>query len=324
MCHHNFKLLKRIHCKHSLPHLTPITPNDFVLTLTHSLSSLSPPLSLSRKLYVDLVLSRSLKIQKPAVDAVTKVVTDLRLEGIVDQLVTGKVTSFLMSPSAVEKRLKNEMLNAENAGKEVSLKGAALQILESLVVTVVFEPEVYARATELALNQLFRGNSVFSQTKTVNSWTIPMVLERTGPSGGVGLQCLVTMEGEDDGVAFTLDDAKPLVIAFHTPDSLKARIGLQAVWSEYRGANTKKQRDAAIARGRRLVASVAVPDGARSILANKWLTDSSHRSMSGRFMSELHGLYESASGSQKDASKKPPIPPKQATPTQKKKKFTFL
>eukprot|EP00615_Pteridomonas_danica_P001539 CAMPEP_0114362930 /NCGR_PEP_ID=MMETSP0101-20121206/26101_1 /TAXON_ID=38822 ORGANISM="Pteridomonas danica, Strain PT" /NCGR_SAMPLE_ID=MMETSP0101 /ASSEMBLY_ACC=CAM_ASM_000211 /LENGTH=115 /DNA_ID=CAMNT_0001509149 /DNA_START=23 /DNA_END=370 /DNA_ORIENTATION=- len=79
------------------------------------------------------------------------------------------------------------------------------------------------------------------------------------------------MEGEDDGVAFTPDDAYPLVISFHTKESHTARIGLQAAWSEYRSANTSKQRNSAMKKAQRLASAVKVPTGARTVQGPKWL-----------------------------------------------------
>lgn len=199
-----------------------------------------------------------------------------------DRLITvkGKVDSHLLSPNAVEMRMDSEVANgatrrgdvtAEIAEmSEMKLKDAALNIDDALVVTVVFDEDVYADATEEALIQIFKSTAMV-EVKTFNAWTAPMVLERSGASGGVGIYAHVTMEGEDDGVAFTPDDAYPLVIAFHTPKSLTARIGLQSAWSEYRAANTSKQRNAAMIHAHRLSESVSVPTGARSVRGPKWL-----------------------------------------------------
>jgi hypothetical protein len=219
------------------------------------------------------------------VDAVTKVCESLRLpehahNGMV---VAGKVDSHLLSPNAVEMRMESEVSNAERRLmdsmdkselaelSELKLKDAALKIEDALVVTVVFDPEVYAHATEEALSQIFKVTNLV-EVNTFNAWASPMVLERSGASGGVGVYTHVTMEGEDDGVAFTPDDAYPLVIAFHTPESITARIGLQAAWSEYRNANTSKQRNAAMMHAQRLSSAVTVPHGARSVRGPKWLS----------------------------------------------------
>jgi hypothetical protein len=108
------------------------------------------------------------------------------------------------------------------------------------------------------------------EVKTINGWSAPMLFRRTGPSGGIGVYCYATMSGGDDGVAFTPNDAYPLVIAFHTQESLSAHIGLQSAWSDYRIANTRKQRDAAVLKAQRLALNVSVPIGARRVRGPKW------------------------------------------------------
>jgi hypothetical protein len=112
--------------------------------------------------------------------------------------------------------------------------------------------------------------SDMSEVKTVNGWSSPMLLKRTGPSGGIGVYCYATMEGEDDGVAFTPDDAYPLVIAFHTEESLVAAMGLQSAWLDYRAANSTKQRNLATFKAQKIAAEVTVPLGARSVRGPKW------------------------------------------------------
>lgn len=230
---------------------------------------------------MDLIISRALRIQQKAVDDINRVCAAIQLT---DQsiVVKGRVDSRLLSPNAVEMRMDSEVaaqgqrradMSEEASSAECSelkLKDAALNIEDALVVSVVFDSDVYADATEEALTQIFKETGMV-EVNTFNAWTAPMVLERSGASGGVGVYTHVTMEGEDDGVAFTPDDAYPLVIAFHTPESLTARTGLQSAWSEYRAANTSKQRNAAMTHGHRLSESVPVPTGARSVRGPRWL-----------------------------------------------------
>jgi hypothetical protein len=238
------------------------------------------PMPIENRLYVDLVLNRALQIQQPALDAITKVVSTLRLPDH-DEVVSTKIVPHLLSPSACEMRMDSEIANAgrrllethkdlklENI-TEMKLKDAALAIGDGLVINIIFEPEVYGDVAELALKRIVSETGMV-EVNTVDGWAHPTRLERCGPRGGVGVFCHVTMEGEDDGVAFTPDDAYPLVIAFHTAESHRAVIGLQAAWSEYRSANTSKQRNAAMKKALRISSEVPVPLGARSIRGPKW------------------------------------------------------
>jgi len=270
------------------------------------------PMPIETTLYVDLVVSRALKIQQPALTVVNRVIKQLKLPDFMNlesgnnnddemsmRKVKAKVTSHLMSPSSIEMRINNEMLhpnhklrgsikNIENESEiqELKLKDAALRINDAIVINIIFDINDYATATELAMEELFKNkkgdgdddddddsnsSSELVEVKTSNAWMKPTLFKRTGPSGGVGVYCHVTMEGEDDGVAFTPDDAYPLVIAFHTSESLSARVGLQSAWADYRSANTRKQRNAALLKSQRLTSDVTVPVGARGVRGQLWL-----------------------------------------------------
>mmetsp|Transcript_45166 Transcript_45166/g.57847 ORF Transcript_45166/g.57847 Transcript_45166/m.57847 type:complete len:132 (+) Transcript_45166:197-592(+) len=110
-----------------------------------------------------------------------------------------------------------------------------------------------------------------------------MLLKRTGPSGLVGLYCYATMIGEDDGVDFTPDDAYPLVIEFHTEESLHIKQSLKSSWSQYRKATTKKQRNNAMLQAQQLSGYVKVPTGARCLTGPKWLREHHRREPTGEF-----------------------------------------
>lgn len=197
---------------------------------------------------------------------------------------------------------------SESEEIEMKLKDAALKIDDALVINIVLENDVYTTASELAMHEIFKSDhkpeseegqkshkvpdkrwsasmrmgskkhkredsfllTEMSEVKSSNGWSSPMLLKRTGPTGGIGFQCHATMEGEDDGVAFTPDDAYPFIIAFHTKESLSASMGLQSAWLDYKAANSTKQRDLATAKAIKLSSEVAVPLGARSVRGPKW------------------------------------------------------
>jgi hypothetical protein len=239
-----------------------------------------------------LVIDRALKIQQVAVDTVTKIIKNLKLPSYLEtDKIIPNISSHLLSRQTVEFKLNSEMVNADRKSVfikgsnddpsvkskdvilDMKLKDAALKISDALVVNVVLDSDIYTTATELAMQEIFNqelGVSRMEEIKTTNAWSSPILFKRTGLSGGVGVYCHVTMEGEDDGVAFTPDDAYPLIIAFHTEQSLRARVGLLAAWSNYRIANTKKQRNAAVLKAQRIAAKVSVPLGARGVRSPTW------------------------------------------------------
>lgn len=304
-----------------------------------------------------MILSRALSIQKPAVDAISNICCDIKIAlnnettstssstsastSTSDATVTVSssnskgegdcvdvysdihpiITSQLLTPRAVHKRLKTEMFNetqkrwknflnnfnpmssgtgtgsgtgtksSSSTSSDVKLREVAMQIIDGLVINVCFNNEIYATATEITLSKIFKSQSSLIEVKSVNGWTSPVVLKRDGARGGVGIYVHATythhrpqqfVDSGGGGIDCVEDknstdingndmQSYPLIIAFHTPDSFKCRLGLQAAWSSYRASNTRGQRKAAVQKARDLVKQVIVPKGARTVLDHRWM-----------------------------------------------------
>lgn len=172
----------------------------------------------------------------------------------------------------------NSNLSSGILPNDVKLNEVAMKIIDGLVINVCFDDDIYATATEIALSKMFK-NDFIKEINTYNGWKSPVILKRNGARNGIGIYCHATMIGscafnhkeEDSKQASVNLNSFPLIIAFHTVDSYKARIGLQASWSQYRAANTRGQRRAALLKARNLVKGVKVPKGARTVLDHRWM-----------------------------------------------------
>jgi hypothetical protein len=198
------------------------------------------------------------------------------------------MSTRLKPPSSIEMRLAYELRRRRRARREKSnsatspgskdegmdddsmdLKEASLLIKDALTITVVVTESSYTVASTLILENLFlqrNATAGFSLMSSENGWTSPVRFDSAGVSGGIGIKCVVTMAGEDDGVAFTPDDTYPLVLQFHTPTSYMASLSCASAWASYRAANTIGQRKAAIENAARMVALVPSPPGSELAL----------------------------------------------------------
>jgi hypothetical protein len=192
------------------------------------------------------------------------------------------VVKRLMSPSVVEQHIKHELHHLQRVRESTGnlddedgsdLKDACLAVKDALILSVVIADDQYAATVALMLEQLSSTKSAaiksrgFNIVKIENDWASPVEFAGNGVTGGFGIRCEATMEGEDDGVAFTPDDAYPLSIQFHTPQSYFGALSLKSAWSQYRSANTVKQRKQAKRAAHDISARVKIPKGA-SILLN--------------------------------------------------------
>jgi hypothetical protein len=203
------------------------------------------------------------------------------------------VTKCLTSPSVVEMRINHELRllqrireascrcektlvredskNITDDEDDHDLKIVFLAIKDALILNVVIAEDQYAFTVALMLEQLSlkantaTGNEGFDLVKVENDWASSLVFTGKGVTGGFGVRCEATVAGEDDGVAFTPDDAYPLSIQFHTPQSFMGMLSLKSAWSQYRSSNTESQRKKAKIYARRITARVSVPRGAKTI-----------------------------------------------------------
>jgi hypothetical protein len=200
------------------------------------------------------------------------------------------VIQRLMSPSVVGKHIMHELQHLQRVRESSNnpvdedghdlhdLKLASLAIKEALILNVVIAEGQYAATVALMLEQLFSkanaatGNVGFDLVKVENDWASSVVFAGNGVTGGFGVRCEATMAGEDDGVAFTPDDAYPLSIQFHTPQSFMGVLSLKSAWSQYRSANNASQRKQAKKTAREIAARVNVPRGAQILLSFKDFT----------------------------------------------------
>jgi len=191
------------------------------------------------------------------------------------------VVKRLMSPSVVEQHIKHKLHHLQRVRESVGnlddedgsdLKDACIAVKDALILSVVIAEDQYAATVALMLEQLSSTTSAamtsrgFSIVKVENDWASPVEFAGNGVTGGLGIRCEATMEGEDDGVAFTPDDAYPLSIQFHTPQSYFGALSLKSAWSQYRSANTAKQRKQAKRTARDISARIKVPKGASIFL----------------------------------------------------------
>jgi hypothetical protein len=191
------------------------------------------------------------------------------------------MTPRLMSPSVVEKHIKHALQHLQRVRESSSnpvgedghdLKFASLAVKDALILSVVIAEEQYAATVALMLEQLSSkantatGNKGFDLVKVENDWASSVVFTGNGVTGGFGVRCEATMAGEDDGVAFTPDDAYPFSIQFHTPQSFIGVLSLKSAWSQYRSSNTASQRKKAKKAARQIAARVNVPRRAKMIL----------------------------------------------------------
>jgi hypothetical protein len=274
-----------------LPKLThqpaPITTTLFVeLVVERALKIQDVAMTLVRRAAISASKAVSfLKSQGSEVASISQLVQDAAGASII--AVELEVTSRVLSPSCVEMRLEHEIHKIENKHEKEAtddedndLKNASLRLHNTLTVNVVIDEEHYALAVAIMLDLLFMDNDrsaddaaaeptlgAFTLVKSENGWASTLSFDGSGASGGPGVQCLATIPGEDDGVAFTPDDAYPLAIHFHTPASFMNALSLGSAWSLYREANTAGQRKSAMARARLLVANVPVPRGAKVVLS---------------------------------------------------------
>jgi hypothetical protein len=274
-----------------LPKLTrqpaPITTNLFVeLLVERALKIQDVAMTLVRRAAISASKAVSfLKSQGTEVASIGQLVQDAA--GASAIAVALQVTSRVLSPSCVEMRLQHELQKIKNAhekeatdDEDSDLKNASLLLHNTLTVNVVIDEEHYALAVAVMLDLLFVDNdhstdcaaadatlSAFTLVKSDNGWASTLSFDGSGANGGPGVQCLATIPGEDDGVAFTPDDAYPVAIHFHTPASFMNALSLWSAWSRYREANIPGQRKSAMARARLLVANVPVPRGAKVVLS---------------------------------------------------------
>ena len=199
----------------------------------------------------------------------------------------------LTSPSEVEMRINHELRllqrireasgrcektwvredseNTPDVEDDHDLKIAFLAIKDALILNVVIAEDQYAFTVALMLEQLSlkantaTGNEGFDLVKVENDWESSLVFTGKGVTGGFGVRCEATVAGEDDGVAFTPDDAYPFSIQFHTPQSFMGVLSLKSAWSQHRSSNTASQRKEAKISARRITARVNVPRGAKTL-----------------------------------------------------------
>jgi hypothetical protein len=180
--------------------------------------------------------------------------------------VCAQLRCTVLSQAAVEARFTHEVAcigddPLENESNDHRMREAALRVRDALTLSVVLPEAVYAPAAKALRARLIGRRPMVNEVSTVVGWASPVQLHSSSHSGSGGVMVNLAMPGEDDGVAFTPDDAYPFVIELHTPSSLQASIGITAAWSEFRGANLPSQRVAALARARELAARVALPPG---------------------------------------------------------------
>mmetsp|Transcript_38328 Transcript_38328/g.49557 ORF Transcript_38328/g.49557 Transcript_38328/m.49557 type:complete len:598 (+) Transcript_38328:715-2508(+) len=254
-------------------------------------------------LYVDLLIARALRMKDAALLRVSEDCKDLT------DKYRPTIKPDLMTRSGAERRLSHEIQLQKRKRKKINskralennedgdsggekhhecqlsqdyeselLKAAVMSISDSLVINIILPEEHYAIASAIIMTRLFASQvldssstneQTFTEVKSVNGWRVPASFNASGVSGGVGVLCYVTMQGTHDGVAFTCDDAYPLVIAFHTVKSHQSMLSMKAARSEFRSSNTPFQREKALARAREAVSSVPVPRGALILLSNQ-------------------------------------------------------
>lgn len=149
-------------------------------------------------------------------------------------------------------------------GGDQRMRAAALRVCDALTLNVVLPEAVYAAATMVVRARLC-ARPELTEVSTSVGWASPFQLHAGGHCGAGGVRIILEQPGEDDGVAFTPDDAYPVAVQLHTPASLQAAVGIAAAWSEFRSANLPSQRVAALSKARALASRTPLPPGAEEV-----------------------------------------------------------
>lgn len=194
--------------------------------------------------------------------------------------VVAEVRVSLMSRAAVEARFVHEVAAlgddaawptdadagwtpADGCGDQ-RMRAAALRVCDALTLNVVLPEAVYAEAA-LVLRARLCARPELTEVSTSVGWASPVQLHAGGHCGAGGVRIILEQPGEDDGVAFTPDDAYPVAVQLHTPASLQAAVGIAAAWSEFQSANLPSQRVAALSKARALASRTPLPPGAEYV-----------------------------------------------------------